>query len=172
MKMIFLLLALLPICAVAQTEPHVDYGKIGNTVNLTWVVSSQVAGSYYVEHSQSLGTNANWARTRLSRISIQRQQGTNYHYSIDVEDVPLTMFFRVRHTTEYTFEAETVILSRVDFPSGSSVAIKSLLAVLAPRPNTVAFPAPGHVNFIVNVRYDGQPAQDYIGHKISIDTLP
>jgi hypothetical protein len=64
--------------------------------------------------------------------------------------------------------ANTLNLSDVSFAAGSAVTLKSLLGVL-----NVGSSVPGHVNFIQNVTYGGNPAQNYVnnGGGITVTTL-
>jgi len=64
--------------------------------------------------------------------------------------------------------ANTINLSDVAFAAGSAVTLKSLLGVL-----NVGSSVPGHVNFIQNVTYGGNPAQNYVnnGGGITVTTL-
>lgn len=67
--------------------------------------------------------------------------------------------------------AQTLDLKNINFPAGSSVSLASSLGILAPQPNTGANSIPGHVNFIQNVSYGGNPAQNAIGNGITIRSL-
>ena len=64
--------------------------------------------------------------------------------------------------------ANTINLSDVAFGAGSSVLLKSLLGQL-----NVGSSVPGYVNFIQNVTYGGNPAQNYVnnGGGITVTTL-
>ena len=70
--------------------------------------------------------------------------------------------------------AHTINLINVAFGSGSSVTLNSFNGVLAPNPNTSAVSVPGDVNFIRNVTYGGNPAQNYVnnGGGITVGRLP
>ena len=69
--------------------------------------------------------------------------------------------------------ANTINLLNVAFGAGSSVTLRSLNGVLAANPNTGAVSVPGDVNFIQNVTYNGNPAQNYVNNSggITITTL-
>ena len=67
--------------------------------------------------------------------------------------------------------ANTINLNAVAFGAGSSVTLRSLNGVLAPNPNTGAVSVPGDVNFINNVTYGSNPAQNYINNGITVTTL-
>ncbi len=69
--------------------------------------------------------------------------------------------------------ANTINLLDVAFSADSSVTLQSLNGVLAPNPNTGAASVPGDVNFIQNVTYGGNPAQNHVnnGGGITITTL-
>lgn len=69
--------------------------------------------------------------------------------------------------------AKTINLVNVAFGDGSTVTLQSLNGVLAPNPNTGAVSVPGDVNFIRNVTYGGNPAQNYVnnGGGITVTTL-
>lgn len=67
-----------------------------------------------------------------------------------------------------SLSARTVNLFNVNFPAGSTVNLYSSLGLLAANPNTGASSVPGHVNFIVNVNYNGNPAQLFVGSTINI----
>ncbi len=76
------------------------------------------------------------------------------------------------NVTSISLFARTVNLSNINFPNGSMVNLQSQHGQLAPNPNTGAASVPGYVNFIVNVNYNGNPAQSYIGGPITISQLP
>jgi hypothetical protein len=59
--------------------------------------------------------------------------------------------------------AHTINLVNVAFGNGQ-VKLQSLNGVLAPNPNTGAKSVPGDVNFIQNVTYKGNPAQNYVNN--------
>jgi hypothetical protein len=46
------------------------------------------------------------------------------------------------------------------------------VGLLAANANTGAASVPGHVNFIINVKYGGNPAQVFIGSGINIGARP
>jgi hypothetical protein len=58
--------------------------------------------------------------------------------------------------------AKTIILNNVNFQSSSYVYLQSQLGQLAANPNTGASPVAGKVNFINNVLYGGDVAQNHI----------
>ncbi|MFO1501445.1 MAG: FecR family protein [Verrucomicrobiota bacterium] len=68
----------------------------------------------------------------------------------------------------------TVVLNQVDFASGSTVTLSSLLGQLAANPNSGQQVQGGFVNYIRNVNYGGAPAQDFTGpgRPITIRALP
>ncbi|MFA6543147.1 MAG: FecR family protein [Limisphaerales bacterium] len=70
-----------------------------------------------------------------------------------------------------SMSARTMNLSNVNFPGGSTVNLTSQFGLLAANPNTGAASVPGHVNFIINVNYNGNPAQLYVGNGINISTV-
>ena len=63
-------------------------------------------------------------------------------------------------------------LSNINFPGGSTVNLYSQTGQLAANPNTGAASVPGHVNFILNVNYGGNPAQIFVGNTINIGVRP
>lgn len=71
-----------------------------------------------------------------------------------------------------SLSARTVNLSNINFPGGSTVNLYSQLGLLAANPNTGAASVPGHVNFILNVNYNGNPAQLFVGNGINIAARP
>lgn len=71
-----------------------------------------------------------------------------------------------------SMSARTVSLSNIDFPNGSTVSLRSQFGQLAANPNTGAASVPGYVNFIVNVNYNGSPAQSFVGSRINIGVRP
>lgn len=71
-----------------------------------------------------------------------------------------------------SLSARTMNLSNIDFPNGSTVNLYSQLGQLAANPNTGAASVPGHVNFILNVNYNGSPAQLFVGSTINIAARP
>ncbi len=74
--------------------------------------------------------------------------------------------------TSIAMDARTVNLWNLNFANGTTVNLRSQLGQLAPNPNTGAASVPGHVNFIQNVNYGGQPAQFAVGSGINISPLP
>lgn len=81
---------------------------------------------------------------------------------IDVKNANLTQMGTVN------MAAHTVNLSDVSFAGGSTVTLKSLLGLL-----NVGSSVSGKVNFIQNVTYGGNPAQNYVnnGGGITVTTL-
>jgi hypothetical protein len=81
---------------------------------------------------------------------------------ITVNNADLSSFAKVN------LAANTINLSDVAFGSGSSVLLKSLLGVLH-----LGSSVPGDVNFLQNVTYGGNPAQNYVnnGGGITVTTL-
>lgn len=58
--------------------------------------------------------------------------------------------------------ARTLVLESVNFPAGSIVRLVSEQGLLAPNPNTGAAVLTGYVNFVRNVTYASDPAQDHV----------
>ena len=85
--------------------------------------------------------------------------------SINVNNTDFSSFAAVN------MAANTINLANVAFGGGSSVTLRSLNGELAPNPNTGAASVPGDVNFIQNVTYGGNPAQNYVGSGITIGEL-
>jgi len=75
---------------------------------------------------------------------------------IDVKNVDFATFAVVN------MAANTINLINVAF--GGRVTLQSLNGVLAPNPNSGAVSVPGDVNFIQNVTYKGNPAQNYVNN--------
>lgn len=63
-----------------------------------------------------------------------------------------------------SMEADTVVLSDVNFSGNSIITLKSLNGQLADNPNTGKSAKNGYVNFIRNVRVDGDAAQKHISY--------
>lgn len=63
---------------------------------------------------------------------------------------------------EINLGARTVALENIRFPAGSTVRLVSEQGRLAALPNTGQAAQPGFVNFIREVTYAGQPAQDFV----------
>ncbi|MBI5800250.1 MAG: FecR domain-containing protein [Verrucomicrobia bacterium] len=76
------------------------------------------------------------------------------------------------NVADISLSARTVNLSNIDFPNGSTVTLYSQNGLLADKPNTGAASVPGHVNFILNVNYNGNPAQLFVGGNITIGVRP
>ena len=70
--------------------------------------------------------------------------------------------------------ANTINLINVAFGDFSVITLKSKDGYLAANPNTGQVSVPGAVNFIRNVTYGGNPAQNYVnnGGGITISKLP
>lgn len=64
--------------------------------------------------------------------------------------------------TDVNMSAKTIVLDTVSFPDGSTVNMRTQYGQLAPNPNTSASPLPGFVNFVRDVTYAGDPAQNYV----------
>jgi hypothetical protein len=64
--------------------------------------------------------------------------------------------------TAINMSARTINLSNINFPGGLQVQLNSQNGMLAPNPNTNAASVVGDVNFIHNVTYGNQPAQNYV----------
>ena len=78
----------------------------------------------------------------------------------------------IANVANISMTARTVNLFNINFPAGSRVNLYSQLGLLAANPNTGAASVPGHVNFIVNVNYNGSPAQLFVGSTINIAARP
>jgi hypothetical protein len=63
---------------------------------------------------------------------------------------------------EINLGARTVTLENIRFPAGSTVRLVSEQGRLAPLPNSGQAVQPGFVNFVRDVTYAGQPAQDFV----------
>lgn len=63
---------------------------------------------------------------------------------------------------DIAMSARTIALQDVDFPSGSRVSLSSEVGRLAENPNTNRPVQTGYVNFVQNVTYGQQPAQDFV----------
>ena len=98
--------------------------------------------------------------------------------SLTAGNLPGTL--AVLQNTSFTGAADvniaghTVVLNQVDFASGSTVTLSSLLGQLAANPNSGQQVQGGLVNYIRNVSYGGAPAQDFtgVGKPIAIRALP
>jgi hypothetical protein len=75
---------------------------------------------------------------------------------VQIQDLDFGGYMAVNMT------AHTINLTNVAFAGGSSVGLTSHFGVLAPNPNMGAASVPGDVNFINNVTYAGQPAQNHL----------
>lgn len=67
--------------------------------------------------------------------------------------------------------ARTLVFENVAFQNGTSVNLRCQTGQLAPNPNTGKAVRTGYVNFIRNVTYGGEPAQNRVGNGISISPL-
>lgn len=63
---------------------------------------------------------------------------------------------------EVNMGARTLVLENVHFAAGTTIRLVSANGLLAPLPNTGQNALGGYVNFIRDVTYAGQPAQDYV----------
>ena len=101
------------------------------------------------------------SRFRAERLNIQRSpQGL-------FSDLPVinTIAFRGNNLSNLALinmEARTIVLQEINFAAGSSVNLRSEVGLLAPEPNTRRPTLRGHVNFIHEVTYAGEPAQDHV----------
>ena len=66
------------------------------------------------------------------------------------------------NVADISLSSRTVNLSNIDCQNGSTVRLYSQNGLLAANPNTGAASVPGHVNFILNVNYGGNPAQLFV----------
>jgi hypothetical protein len=69
---------------------------------------------------------------------------------------------------DVSLQARTLSLQNVNFVRNSNVTLRSETGLLAAQPNTGRPVELGKVNFIRNVNYDGQPAQNFVGRGITI----
>ncbi|MEN9574410.1 MAG: hypothetical protein RL514_2265 [Verrucomicrobiota bacterium] len=76
------------------------------------------------------------------------------------------------NVADISLSARTVNLANLNFPAGSIVNLYSQTGLLAANPNTGAASVPGHVNFILNVNYGGNPAQLFVGGNINLGVRP
>lgn len=74
-------------------------------------------------------------------------------------DVRATRFDAFR---EINLGARTIALRDVHFAAGSTIRLVSEKGLLAPSPNTGAPVVTGYVNFVRDVTYAGQPAENYV----------
>lgn len=65
--------------------------------------------------------------------------------------------------SDVNIAGHTVVLNNVNFADGSIVNLRSLNPQLAPNPNSGATVQGGMVNYILNVNYNNQPAQNFTG---------
>jgi FecR protein len=112
------------------------------TLNLNAVRNLSVASGSFTGVSSSPGIAAN-----LSAGEILTVNGTS-----------------IGNVANISLSARTVNLSNIDFANGSTVKLFSQFGLLADNPNTGAQSVPGHVNFIINVNYNGSPAQAFVGN--------
>ena len=112
------------------------------TLSLNAVRNLSVASGSFTGVSSSPGIAAN-----LSAGEILTVNGTS-----------------IANVASISLSARTVNLSNIDFANGSAVKLYSQLGLLADNPNTGAQSVPGHVNFIINVNYNGSPAQAFVGN--------
>ncbi len=112
------------------------------TLNLNAVRNLSVASGSFTGVSSSPGIAAN-----LSAGEILTVNGTS-----------------IGNVANISLSARTVNLSNFDFANGSTVKLYSQFGLLADNPNTGAQSVPGHVNFIINVNYNGSPAQAFVGN--------
>lgn len=112
------------------------------TLNLNAVRNLSVASGSFTGVSGSPGIAAN-----LSAGEILTVNGTS-----------------IGNVANISLSARTVNLSNIDFANGSTVRLYSQTGLLADNPNTGAQSVPGHVNFIINVNYNGSPAQTFVGN--------
>ncbi|MDB6024145.1 MAG: iron dicitrate transport regulator FecR [Verrucomicrobiales bacterium] len=58
--------------------------------------------------------------------------------------------------------AKTIILNNINFGGSANVYLQSQFGLLAANPNTGASPVAGYVNFVSNVNYGGDAAQNHV----------
>lgn len=102
-------------------------------------------------------------------VPVVFQAPTVYVQAADVLSLNTVTFQTV---ATVALEATTINLQNINWATGTSVSLSSALGLLAPHPNTGAASVPGHVNFINNVLYAGDPAQDFVGSNIQISARP
>jgi hypothetical protein len=170
-----------------QTAAGLTLGNcqlLANQVNLTAAKNMTIQNSSIYAYGGSVGTRfrphatvaiseGNGTMTFNSGGSMTIENTTLYgetfnataKQSMQVNSVSFTSFNNVN------LAAHTLVLENVNFGGGSSVLLKSYIGQLAANPNTGAAPVAGYVNFINNVLYGGQPAQNFIGNGITIANL-
>jgi aspartate 1-decarboxylase len=148
-----------------NTDPatgHVTLSSIGGSVNVT--------GTSIQTHYLTLDSGDNILLDASGKTLTATGAGSTANFTapnlITVNNANLDSFGAVN------MAANTINLLNVAFGTGSSVSLESLNGVLAANPNTGAASVPGDVNFIQNVTYGGNPAQNYVnnGGGITVST--
>ena len=98
---------------------------------------------------------------RLANLTFANRSATAVFQTTAVNLVDL-QGLRFDGFTEINLGARTLVLRDVNFPDGSTVRLVSENGQLAPQPNTNQAVQPGFVNFVSDVTYADQPAQDFV----------
>jgi hypothetical protein len=152
--------------AVINTDPgsgHATLSSTGGSVTLT--------GTSIQAHYLTLNSGDSILLDASGKTLTATGAGSTANFTapnlITVNNANLSSFGSVN------MAANTVNLFNVAFGAGSSVTLQSLNGILAANPNTGAASIPGDVNFIQNVTYGGNPAQNYVNNSggITVTTL-
>ena len=153
--------------SVNQTGPGavVDADPATGTVTLNSTAGSvNVSGTSITAHYLTLNSGDGILLDASGHTVIASGPGATASFTapnlITVNNADLTSYAVVN------MAANTINLSDVAFGARSRVTLRSLLGML-----NVGSSIPGDVNFIQNVTYGGNPAQNYVGNGITVTTL-
>ncbi|NBV21563.1 MAG: hypothetical protein EBS05_06520 [Proteobacteria bacterium] len=147
-----------------------DTSLSAKTVTLAATTGSLTCNNPTVSKFTTLNVNASQnltvANGTLAGLAIAQNNSANFSAG-DTLSVSGTTLSGVGNIS---WSARTLNLQNINFPGGSTVNLYSQLGQLAPNANTGAASVPGFVNFILNVNYNGNPAQLYVGSTVNIAT--
>jgi len=149
---------------IANGDSDLNADATAGTVYLSSSGSIQVSGTSISAHYLTLNSGDGILLDAAGQTVAALGSGATANFTapqwISLKNADLSSFAVVN------LAANTIDLSNVAFGAGSSVTLRSLLGLL-----NVGSSLPGYVNFVQNVTYGGSPAQNYLGHGITVTKL-
>ncbi len=100
----------------------------------------------------------NLTNSNINTVNIEAKRPMNRQQATDIAFRNITL----ANTMNVNLEANTITLLNINFLQGSMVNLRSVQGQLAANPNTNATVQPGFVNFVNNVTYNNEPAQNHV----------
>lgn len=142
---------LLAVSNSAMFSEHGAFAALAKEIEIT-NTTFDVSGDFWADSGSS---------ARLDTLTFTNVPANAVFQSTAVDLVDLRSL-RLDGFSEVNLGARTLRLRDVHFPEGSTVRLVSEQGRLAPQPNTDQAVQPGMVNFVRDVTYADQPAQNFV----------